>query len=243
MVERIKSVILDEHRATAEYISDLLDSFPQVEVLGTAVNRSQLESLLLATGAEAAFLDIELPGGDGLAVAEQLKASNPHISLVFISAHIDQAIRAFDAGACDFLSKPIDAEKLGRAVQRIVRDQRFHRLENSHRSDPECLFIQTGRAMQVIPMEDILFIEKSNRQTQICTKYGDFACYESLDSLATRLSIQFLRTHRSFIVNTMKVFRCAPCNRSSYEVFFNGHKRSALLSKRHFNCFWEQVVK
>lgn len=143
------------------------------------------------------FLDLNLNGSDGFRLLEEAAASP--FQTVVVSAHHDQAVRAFDYGVADFVAKPWTSERLRTAVERAT----------SHRASAgraRCLVIRKGRELRTIRVDDIAFIRGADDYSELHLAEGTVHLHEkSLTALESLLPTEFARVHRSYIANLGRV--------------------------------------
>jgi DNA-binding LytR/AlgR family response regulator len=141
------------------------------------------------------FLDLNLHGRDGFALLEEAAAAK--FQTVVVSAHHDQALRAFEYGVTDFVAKPWTEERLRRAIERVRGDDR---------SAAKTLIIRKGRELRRIAVEDILFVRGADDYSELHLANGEVHLHEkSLTALETLLPGSFVRVHRSYIANFARV--------------------------------------
>src|SRR6266446_8674764 len=117
---RIRTVIVEDETLAAEYLATLLDDTWQVEVVATAADSESGLRLCAELRPDAVFLDINLPGKDGVSLATQLAMLPQPPRLVFTTGNADRATDAFRLEAVDYLLKPLDPEQVGQAVNRLL---------------------------------------------------------------------------------------------------------------------------
>ncbi len=143
------------------------------------------------------FLDLNLNGSDGFRLLEEAAASP--FQTVVVSAHHDQAVRAFDYGVADFVAKPWTSERLRTAVERAT----------SPRVIPgraQCVVIRKGRELRTIRVDDILFIRGADDYSELHLADTTVHLHEkSLTALESLLPEGFARVHRSYIANLERV--------------------------------------
>lgn len=141
------------------------------------------------------FLDLNLHGRDGFALLEEAAASK--FQTVVVSAHHDQALRAFEYGVTDFVAKPWTEERLRRAIERV---------RGGKTSAARTLVIRKGRELRAIPVDDILFVRGADDYSELHLAGGEVHLHEkSLTALEALLPHAFLRVHRSYIANLGRV--------------------------------------
>lgn len=142
------------------------------------------------------FLDLNLNGRDGFRVLEEAAASK--FQTVVVSAHHDQALRAFEYGVTDFVAKPWTEERLRRAIDRA------RGCESSSRA--KTLVVRKGRELRSIAAEEIVFVRGADDYAELHLSSGAVHLHEkSLTALESLLPETFARVHRSYIANMKRV--------------------------------------
>jgi two-component system response regulator LytT len=161
----------------------------------TPTLREALE-LIRATPIDVLFLDLNLNGRDGFRVLEEAAASP--FQTVVVSAHHDQALRAFDYGVTDFVAKPWSEERLRTAVERVT--------SRAPRGRAKTLVVRKGRELRTIAATDILYARGADDYAELHLIDGSVHLHEkTLSTIETLLPSGFLRVHRSYVVNFARV--------------------------------------
>jgi len=141
------------------------------------------------------FLDLNLNGRDGFRLLEEAAASN--FQTVVVSAHHEQALRAFEYGVTDFVAKPWTEERLRRAIERV---------RGRESSNAKTLVVRKGRELRAIAVADIVFIRGADDYSELHLADGSVHLHEkSLTALESLLPETFLRVHRSYIANLARI--------------------------------------
>ena len=141
------------------------------------------------------FLDLNLNGRDGFRVLEEAAASK--FQTVVVSAHHDQALRAFEYGVTDFVAKPWTEERLRRALDRV---------RGRERSTARTLVVRKGRELRNIAVDEVVFVRGADDYAELHLADGSIHLHEkSLTALSSLLPESFARVHRSYIVNLRRV--------------------------------------
>lgn len=139
------------------------------------------------------FLDLNLSGRDGFALLEEAAASS--FQTVIVSAHHDQALRAFDYGVTDFVAKPWSEERLRTAIERATAVGKARKL-----------VVRKGRELRTIAAAQIVYIRGADDYSELNLDDGSVHLHEkSLSALEALLPSEFARVHRSYIANFAKV--------------------------------------
>ncbi len=117
-METRKAILVDDERLARSSLRALLEEHPQVQIVGEAANARQAKEAIETQHPDVVFLDIQMPGGSGFDLLEQL--DDPP-AIIFVTAFDQYAIRAFEVNAVDYLLKPVDPRRLGMALARLRR--------------------------------------------------------------------------------------------------------------------------
>jgi DNA-binding LytR/AlgR family response regulator len=202
----------DEEAPRGQLLSALHHAWPELEVVAEAVNGVDAWDAYLEHEPELCFLDIRMPGLSGIDVARRVGTK---AQVVFVTAHDEHALAAFDAGAVDYLVKPVDPERLARTVERLrarldasapVPDLQalLGNLNAAARRTPALRVLQAGvgREVKLIQTDEVIYFESDSRYTRIVFEGGDALIRTPLKELLAQLDEEvFWQVHRSVIVN------------------------------------------
>ena len=208
----IQTLIADDEVLARRKLRYLLDNEPDIEVIGEGSNAAEVLDLVGATTPQLLFLDVKMPGMNGLEVVEHLSRSGdrpgPHI--VFTTAYDQYALQAFEIRAIDYLLKPFTAERLQMAIQRVREQIEFTELSagRTQKSQKDkdgyttrLVFKSRGRIL-FLSVTDVRWIGAEENYVRICTANENHLLRETMTAMEQRLDPRsFLRVHRSAIVN------------------------------------------
>jgi DNA-binding LytR/AlgR family response regulator len=212
----IKGLIADDERLPREQLVDALASaWPELQVVGPAATGSEALQLWEAERPQVAFLDIRMPGMSGLEVARAIGAET-HV--VFLTAFDQHAIEAFDAGAVDYLLKPLDEARLEVAVQRLQARLKEPPADLAAVLDrllprpaaQRLRWIQAGvgTTLHFVSVDDVLYFQSDEKYTVVRTRDGEAVIRTTLKELGDQLDPElFWQLHRSTIVAARAIER------------------------------------
>jgi two-component system LytT family response regulator len=212
-VNKIRAIIIDDSYQAVKLLRlMILELLPEIDLVGEAENVAQGFELIEALKPDLLFLDIEMPGKSGIQLAEELIAKNIQCQIIFTTAYNSYAIKAFRLSAIDYLLKPIQENQLIDAVQKVEKhlnlkqeNERLSILAKNLSSDKKevvCLPLQSG--YEYIPLDEIEYLEADGSYVRvILTNQKQKVISKNLKYFEQTLQDfpQFLRVHRSFLVN------------------------------------------
>ncbi|MBT3749691.1 MAG: response regulator transcription factor [Bacteroidetes bacterium] len=192
----LKSIIIDDERSAIGALENLLNEIPGIEMVAYSTKPKEGLSLIIEHQPDVLFLDIEMPQKDGFFVLDQLKSlETKKPKVVFVTGH-DQAIKAFEYGAFDYLLKPIHPDRLLQTINKIKSGE-YNKVSDSNK-----LCFSTGSGMVWINPDTILGCLAEGNYTDVLLSSGkQMTIIEQLGKLHKRLPKQFIRSHRSALVN------------------------------------------
>jgi two-component system response regulator AlgR len=183
-------------------VEGLAGSDPALRLAGVAEAGHADEALaqLQATPADVVLLDIQMPGRDGLRLAPALQALPVPPIVVFVTAHAEHALRAFELQALDYLTKPVKRERLQAALQRAAQQLALLRgVTPPVAPEPVLVVSERGRVLRV-PVREVLVLKAEQKYVTLRTATQAFVLDDSLADLERRLGPGFVRVHRSALV-------------------------------------------
>lgn len=207
----ISALIVDDEAHARQGLRQLLSNFADLQILAECENGVAAIKAVQQFNPEVIFLDIQMPKLDGFDVLELLGEGAP--AVVFVTAHDDYAIQAFEANAVDYLLKPVSRERLektwARLLQRIAAQEpasdNNQKLIQTHKNQQlpiSRLLIRDRAEVIVIPCSQVMAIEAADDYVVIHTASQSYVKQERLSNLEIQLDPKiFCRIHRSAMVN------------------------------------------
>jgi two-component system response regulator AlgR len=174
-------------------------SEPRCSVVGQCSNAQQARQWFDANEADVLLLDIQMPGQPGTALAAELQRSARPPAVVFVTAHTEHALAAFDLDAADYLTKPVKRERLAAALARAARRVPARDAGATSASEPVLVVSERGRVAR-IPLAEVLYLKAELKYVTLRTAGRSWVLDDSLTELEQRLGERFLRVHRNALV-------------------------------------------
>lgn len=249
------AVIADDEPHLATYLRDELSRlWPELRILRIARNGVEAAAVIAELQPDLAFLDIKMPGLTGLEVAQGIEGST---RVVFVTAYDEFAVQAFDHEAIDYVLKPVKAERLARAIERVRRSlaqtvppEPDARLASVLRTllpagptaapDDWLRYVRAshGELTQQIAVADVLFFRADDKYTCVLTADGEHLIRTPIAELLAQLDLaQFWQIHRSTIVNLRHVAGTRRDELSRLFVRMRGHDGELPVSRAYVHLF------
>ena len=173
---------------------------PASEVVGEAGDAHAALALLRGRACDLVLLDIGLPGLDGMQLAAALRGLPQPPSVVFVTAHAEHALRAFELDAADYLTKPVSRERLRSALQRVAQRRRVADAPAPAMDAPRVLLVHDRGRVLRLPLADVLYLKAELKYVTLRTPAHSYVLDDALSELEQRLGDGFLRVHRNALV-------------------------------------------
>jgi len=198
----LRVLVVDDEPLARLRLRSLLDGMdsPAVQVLGEAADADEALRWLQQGSVDALLLDIRMPGRSGLALAEALKALPAPPAVVFVTAHAEHALKAFDLEAVDYLTKPVRRDRLQAALQRVA--QRLQPAAAPAAATPVLVVHDRGRVLR-LPLDEVLYLKAELKYVTLRTAGHSYVLDDALADLEQRLEALgagFIRVHRNALV-------------------------------------------
>jgi len=200
ITDTLTVLAVDDEPPALDELAFLLRARPEVGHVHTAGEATTALRLLQGGGIDAVFLDISMPGLDGLELAGILRNFATPPDVVFVTAHDDRAVSAFDLGAVDYVLKPLREERLAEAVRRIAQ-RRAPATGTDTTPGDEVIPVELGGITTLVPRSSVRWVEADGDYARLHTDTASHLVRIPLSSLESRWAdAGFLRVHRSYLV-------------------------------------------
>ena len=235
----------DDEAPRAQLVHALRHVWPELQVVQECANGVDAWDAFLEHEPEVCFLDVRMPGLTGIEVAQRIRA-RAHI--VFVATHGDHALAAFDAGAVDYVLKPIDGERLAPACERIKArlavpgatppdlQALLNQLVGQVRKPAPLEVIQAGvgKEQRLVRVEDVVYFESDSRYTRVVCADGEALVRTPLKELLAQLDPgRFWQVHRSAVVSQDHIASAVRVDDGTMVLTLRGRDEKLPVS-RHF---------
>ena len=234
---RVSALIVDDEELGRRMLRSLLSHDDEIEVVGEAASAAEARSKIDELHPDLVFLDIEMPGGSGIELMQGIGDPVPYV--IFVTAHSEFALPAFEVQAADYLVKPVQPERfegsLLRAKQRIAERkvaglarQIVGAVGTNGSAQPAVKYadkmkIRVRRRIFALEVSEIAWIEGASQYSRVHAKGGEYLLSRTLASLEGELDPnQFFRIHRSAIVNAAYVREVRSSGDGRYSIHLHG---------------------
>lgn len=230
----IRTLLVDDEPLAREWLRGLLEAEPDIAVVGEAGNGVEAIGQVESLAPDLLFLDVQMPDLDGVGVMETLGERRPPC-IVFCTAYDRFALRAFELHALDYLLKPFDSERLQKTLARVREHLTVHADDSLPRRldallatiraerKPDRLAVKDGGKVVFVRVAEIDWIEAYGNYVKLHSGAATHLLLQTMTGMELRLDPnQFLRIHRSTIVNIDRIRSLEPLFHGEYSVKLAG---------------------
>jgi two-component system LytT family response regulator len=220
----IKAIIIDDEPLARHVVKEYLQDYPQVTVLAECNDGFDGLKAITMHQPQLIFLDIQMPKINGF---EMLELIEQPPAIIFTTAFDEYALKAFETHAIDYLLKPFSKERFNKAMDKWLlsqgnaeQQQKTQALLESSSISPaqnERIVVKTAGKIKIIPVHDIHYLEAADDYVRIYTNEGCFLKNKTMSYFSEALDTsQFVRTHRSYMINIQQVTRLEPYEKENW---------------------------
>jgi two-component system, LytTR family, response regulator len=229
---KIRALIVDDEDLARQVVREMLAPHPEVEIIGECANGFEAVRMVTELKPDLLLLDIQMPKLDGFEVLELIGTD---VAVVFVTAYDEHALRAFEVHAVDYLMKPFRAERfeaaLDRAKQRIGGTTPFRpdELTASTRRPGEYaerIVVKDGTRVHIFAAAKLDYAEAQDDYIALASQGKKYLKQQTISSLEAALDPKnFVRIHRSYLVNLERVSRLEPYGKDTHMVILHDGAR------------------
>ncbi|MCL6476815.1 MAG: LytTR family DNA-binding domain-containing protein [Peptococcaceae bacterium] len=236
---RLTVMIAEDDPAMRQVIKAAVKDVPGADVVGEAEDGFTALQLYEEQRPRVVLIDIDLPGKNGIILAQEIFDINPWTYIIFCTGFSEYRDKAFEIYAFDYLVKPFKVERITQTIKRILDIETARRGEPVREEIPvkkwgdiqgARLFKDTDKIL-MIDLKEVIFITKEDRKTVVHYIGGKVNTDESLGALEEQLRDQmFFRSHKGFLINLNMVKELVPCGKSTYQVVMANTQERPLMT-------------
>lgn len=230
----MKCIIIDDEPIARKGIKKLVDQISQLELLGSFNSAEAASEYIQTTNVGLIFLDIQMPGINGIEFARSIPK---HTLIIFTTAYSEYALDSYEVDAIDYLVKPIDPIKFRKAVDKAITYHSLLMDEEEKDVEDECIFVKSDRRFFKVNLKDILFIEGLKDYVIIQMEEQRIITRMNVKNMHDLLpKATFLRINRSYIVNKNHIDSF-----DNNDVFIKKHEIA--IGNSYRDAFFEELMK
>ena len=198
---KLSILVVDDEALARSRLRTLLGdcTAPAASLVAEAANAVQAMTALQRERFDLVLLDIHMPGADGMVLAQNIARLPLPPAVVFVTAHAEHAVQAFEINAIDYLTKPVRLERLQQALQKVERVRSAGRALEPDLPD-EILIIQDRGRTERVPVSEVLYLKAELKYITVRTASRSYILDGSLSELEEKFSQRFMRIHRNALI-------------------------------------------
>ena len=229
----MRILICDDEQKFVDDLKFHIERYMQTHLINAEITTTVSPEEILKGDAvyDLAFLDIQMPGVDGITLGKELKSRNSKLILFYITAYSDYLDEAMDLQIFRYFYKPFDEKRLYASLDRAMEY-----LDESYVD----IIVEGGKESVKIPVDDIVFVRRENRKITVFTVNKDYVCKSGFGEIISKLpNTFFYLVHKSFLVNIHHI------TKYSYTEIYVGDTRISVATRKQadFHKFWFDYVK
>jgi two-component system LytT family response regulator len=230
----MKAIIVDDERLARQELKTMLAEHKDIEIIAECANANEAKEKINSLKPDVVFLDIQMPGKNGLELAQEL---NPLPELIFITAHDEYALRAFEVNALDYLLKPVQPQRLAETLKKLyLKEEEGPQEFRTILTDEDQVFLKDGERCWFVKLSNVRLFESEGNYVRVIFENNRPLILRSLNNLEQRLSPDsFFRASRKHIINLKWV--------ENIEPWFNGGLMVKLRGGEQIEISRRQSVK
>lgn len=239
----LTTVVVDDEKLACDELAYLLADFPEVEVIATGSNGLQALDLIQKLEPELVFLDVNMPGLDGVSVVRRLRERDidlPHF--IFVTAYDQHAVEAFRLEAMDYLLKPVDRGRLAETIERarrMITEKKAPEPQPAVSKAPAGtprtkILVRSNSRNFIVDANDVIYATIDDGLISLyTTNIEGQSNYRTIEELQANLDRDmFWRVHRSYLVNINRIKEVVPWFKSSYQLRMDDRKHTEIPVSR-----------
>lgn len=230
----MKCIIIDDEYPAREELKYFIKEFSNINIDKEFNDSIKALEYIEKNKPDIIFLDISMPKLDGMALGHIVNSFEKNIDIIFITAHREHAIEAFEIEAFDYILKPYSEDRIISTLKRLEKNN-YNKSSNFLNNK---IALKDKGTLRVINIEEICYCKADERETLIYTKDNKFIEKSSISDFYSKLpKDKFFRTHRSFIVNLNEIKEIIPWFNNTFMVRIHGIEEEVPVSRNNVHIF------
>lgn len=239
-----KTIIIDDEPPAIQRLRELLSDFPSMfDVAGDSLSSKEAVGIINKIKPDLIFLDIQMPGMNGFEMLQKLDVIP---MIVFCTAYDQYSLKAFETNCIDYLLKPVKKERLEQTVSKLslfkkeFQPEKIMSFLKEYASKPDrktltSITVRKGNKIIFIKLDDVVYFEANEKYVSLFTMQGKENIIEqTIKDLEECLSSNFLRVHRSIIINTHYIKELQAYFNSRFTILLDDFKQTKIVSGRSY---------
>lgn len=223
-------LIVDDEKPARDRLRRLVEPMQDYTVCGEAMNGNEALERIRELSPDILLLDISMPGMDGMSLAHVLQESGASPAVIFCTAYQDQALKAFEVEALDYVVKPVRTERLERALEKAVR---FLGSDTDQSEGQHFLRSTVGGKVVLTPVSRVICLLAEDKYTTVIHENGTTVVDESLTELENCYPAGFFRIHRNALISRKHLRGLERTPDGQTQVLLSGTERKPEVSRRN----------
>lgn len=244
LTSTLSTLVVDDEELAREELTFLLKDYPELEILETATNGLEAIKLISDLEPDLVFLDVQMPGLDGLSVIRKLRERGGELPHFVLTTAFDQyAVEAFRLEALDYVLKPVEKDRLAESIARARRMLEDKQLEEQRAVEAaevrapiqrSKILVKTNNRNLIVDAQDMIYATiEDGLITVVTSNFEGQSNYRTIEELQSNLDPDlFWRVHRSFLVNINKIREVIPWFKSSFQLKMDDKKQTEIPVSR-----------
>ncbi|VUD69139.1 Transcriptional regulatory protein YehT [Thalassocella blandensis] len=231
-------LVIDDENLARQRLIRLLNDIEGCEVIGEAASGDEALAAIELLDPDLLFLDISMPGKDGMATAREISEMSEPPAIIFCTAYDEYALQAFEVEAVGYIVKPVQKEQLAQALEKAKKLNKVQRsqLENGKPelgSARQNITAKSRKGVELIPLEDVYCFVADQKYVTVVHKNGETLIDETLKELETEFAEVFARVHRNALVSKQHILGIEKDKTGRYEIKLKDSEFRPMVSRRH----------
>lgn len=235
----MKCIIVDDEYPSREELKYFIENYSDIDIAKEFDDSLAALKFLEKNKVDLIFLDINMPNLDGMSFAKIINQFEEKPVIIFITAHKEYAIEAFEIEAVDYILKPYSEERIINTIKRVIKNyQENRKIDEDKVLLKDKMTLWKKDKMKVIDIDDIYYCEVRERDTMVCTSEEQYIANMAISSFCDKLPKEkFFRSHRAYIVNIDKIEEIIPWFNNTYKLKLQGLDIEVPVSRSNIKKF------